>query len=636
MLSQDGHARFGGVVPEIAARAHLAHLPGLVTQVLRDAGLAPGDLGGVAATSGPGLIGGLIVGSGLGKGIALAAGLPFVAVNHLEAHALTARLTDGLAFPYLLLLVSGGHCQCVAVESVGRYRRLGGTIDDAVGEAFDKVGKLLGLPWPGGPALERLAAGGSGARYPLPRPLRGRPGCDFSFSGLKTAVAQLVAGFPPGPLPAAEAADIAASFQQAVADVMADRAAHALAMMPGVPLVVAGGVAANALLRVTLARVAEASGVALVAPPLRLCGDNAVMVAWAGIERLRLGLSRPAGHRAPPALAAGRDGRMNYRHAFHAGNFADCMKHAVLVWLLRALARKPAAFAVLDTHAGAGWYALDDGPAQRTGEWRAGIARLLDDPPAPLVDYVGLVKAKGFAPGPHWGRRPQTPLDFGTSDGTDEAENARFPKADRPLVGFGATPQSCRESTSIDPYPGSPALIRALLRPDDRLICCETHPEAAAALRRLFARDAQVSVHARDGWSALGALLPPAQKRGLVLIDPPYEQGGEHARLAAALATVAERFPAAIVAGWYPIKHLAPVRALHETIRLRGPRDTVAAELWLRDPTDPARLNGCGLLVRHPPWHWDDAWPPLLAALLDRLGNGEPGAGTRTVRLTDE
>jgi len=293
LLSQREHAAFGGVVPEIAARAHLAHLPGLVTDVLQQAGLRVGDLGGIAATTGPGLIGGLIVGSGLGKGIALASGLPFVAVNHLEAHALTARLTDGLDFPYLLLLVSGGHCQCVAVEAVGRYRRLGGTIDDAVGEAFDKVGKLLGLPWPGGPALERLATGGDPARYPFPRPLKGRPGCDFSFSGLKTAVAQVVATFPPGALPAQAAADIAASFQQAVADVMVDRAAHALAMLPGVPLVAAGGVAANTKLRATLDQVATAHGVRLVAPPLRLCGDNAVMVAWAGIERLRLGLTDP-------------------------------------------------------------------------------------------------------------------------------------------------------------------------------------------------------------------------------------------------------------------------------------------------------------------------------------------------------
>ena len=294
VLSQREHARFGGVVPEVAARAHLLHLPGLVTEVLGRAGLGPAGLGGVAATTGPGLIGGLIVGSGLGKGVALAAGLPFVAVNHLEAHALTARLTHGVAFPYLLLLVSGGHCQCVAAEAVGQYRRLGGTIDDAVGEAFDKVGKLLGLPWPGGPHVERLAAEGDPARWSFPRPLRGRPGCDFSFSGLKTAVAQAVAKFADGALPRQDACDLAAGFQAAVADVMADRARHALAVMPGATaLVVAGGVAANGAVRQALGGVAEQAGLPIVAPPLRLCGDNAVMVAWAGIERLRLGLADP-------------------------------------------------------------------------------------------------------------------------------------------------------------------------------------------------------------------------------------------------------------------------------------------------------------------------------------------------------
>ncbi len=296
VLSQQAdHAPFGGVVPEIAARAHLAHLPGLVQQAMREAGLHFGDLGGVAASCGPGLIGGLIVGAGMAKGLALGAGLPFVAVNHLEAHALTARLpglvAGGAPFPYLLLLLSGGHCQCVAVDGVGRYRRLGGTIDDAVGEAFDKVGKLLGLPWPGGPALERLAATGDAARHPFPQPLRGRAGCDFSFSGLKTAVAQRIAGLP-SPLPPQEAADIAAGFQRAVAAVLADRADHAMAMMPEARLlVVAGGVAANAAVRAALSGAAAAHGVALVAPPVRLCTDNAVMVAWAGIERLRLGLA---------------------------------------------------------------------------------------------------------------------------------------------------------------------------------------------------------------------------------------------------------------------------------------------------------------------------------------------------------
>jgi N6-L-threonylcarbamoyladenine synthase len=303
VLSQQEHAAFGGVVPEIAARAHLSHLPRLIAQVMGKAGLDYAALGGIAATAGPGLIGGLIVGAGIGKGLAIALQKPFVAVNHLEAHALTARLPglspQGAPFPYLLLLVSGGHCQCVAVEGVGQYRRLGGTIDDAVGEAFDKVAKMLGLGWPGGPALERLAASGDARRYPLPRPLLGRAGCDFSFSGLKTAVAQLLAGFPPGALPAVVAADIAASFQAATADVMADRVANALAMMPQARLlVVAGGVAANTALRTRLGALAAAKGVVLAAPPLRLCGDNAVMVAWAGIERLRLGWHDPMD--APP------------------------------------------------------------------------------------------------------------------------------------------------------------------------------------------------------------------------------------------------------------------------------------------------------------------------------------------------
>jgi len=282
VLSQEAeHAPFGGVVPEIAARAHLAYLPDLVRQAMGRAGLGFVDLGGVAASAGPGLIGGLIVGSQVAKGIALAAGLPYLAVNHLEAHALTALLPG---------IVVGG-----AVEDVGRYKRLGGTVDDAAGEAFDKVAKLLGLGWPGGPALERLAADGDPARYDFPRPMLGRAGCDFSFSGLKTAVAQVVGRLAAGPLPVQVAADLAASFQRAVADVMADRAAHAMAMMrdraPAAGLlVVAGGVAANGSVRAALGRAADAAGFRLVAPPVRLCTDNAVMVAWAGIERLRLGL----------------------------------------------------------------------------------------------------------------------------------------------------------------------------------------------------------------------------------------------------------------------------------------------------------------------------------------------------------
>lgn len=298
VLSQTDHARFGGVVPEIAARAHLHHLPGMVAAALEDAGARTADLGGVAATVGPGLIGGLIVGAGFAKGLALAHGLPFVAVNHLEAHALTARL-PGLSdtpvtFPYLALLLSGGHCQCVLVRGVGDHRVLGGTIDDAVGEAFDKAAKLLGLPWPGGPALERLAREGDPARHALPRPLLGRPGCAFSFSGLKTAVANVVAKFPPGPLRRQDAADIAAAFQDSVAAVLADRATHAMRMVAaeGARLIVAaGGVAANGAVRAALAGAAARQGFALLAPPPRLCGDNAVMVAWTGIERLRLGLS---------------------------------------------------------------------------------------------------------------------------------------------------------------------------------------------------------------------------------------------------------------------------------------------------------------------------------------------------------
>ena len=297
------HAPFGGVVPEIAARAHLEHLPRLAERVLREAGVAAAELSGVAATAGPGLIGGLVVGASFGKGMALAHGLPFVAVNHLEAHALTATL-PGLAFPpvefpYLLLLLSGGHCQCVAVEAVGRYRRLGTTLDDAVGEAFDKSAKLLGLPWPGGPALERLAArGGEPGRVPLPRPLLGRPGCDFSWSGLKTAVAQAVARLPVD-APEGAKADIAAAFQAAVADVLADRAARALGMLPAATaLVIAGGVAANAAVRTALGAAAAERGLPMAAPPPRFCTDNAVMVAWAGVRRLRLGLSDPLDH--PP------------------------------------------------------------------------------------------------------------------------------------------------------------------------------------------------------------------------------------------------------------------------------------------------------------------------------------------------
>jgi N6-L-threonylcarbamoyladenine synthase len=292
------HAAFGGVVPEIAARAHLVALAPMVADAMREATTGFADLAAIAATAGPGLIGGLIIGSGFAKGAAIASAKPYLAINHLEAHALTARL-PGLSpsapdFPYLLLLVSGGHCQCVAVLGVGKYRRLGSTLDDAVGEAFDKTAKLLGLPYPGGPALEAIAAEGDPKAFDLPRPLLRREGCDFSFSGLKTAVAQLVAGHGSGALPRQFVADVAASFQEAVADIMADRLGHALAMLAEASsVIIAGGVAANLSLRARLAAVTAERGKRLIAPPQRLCTDNAVMVAWAGIERLRIGISDP-------------------------------------------------------------------------------------------------------------------------------------------------------------------------------------------------------------------------------------------------------------------------------------------------------------------------------------------------------
>lgn len=287
------HRPFGGVVPEIAARAHLAHMRELVCLALDDAGAKLEDVSGIAATCGPGLIGGVMVGAMMGKALAAARGLPFVAVNHLEAHGLTARLTHQVEFPYLLLLVSGGHCQILLARGVGDFRCLGTTIDDAVGECFDKAAKLLGLGYPGGPAIERAAAAGNPKAFDLPRPLLGRPGCDFSFSGLKTAVRQLVEAH--GDLSGSFAADAAASLQAAIADILFDRARHAFEALrrEGVAvsaLVLGGGVAANQFLRQALDRVALDFGVSCLAPPVSLCTDNGVMVAWAGLERLRLGL----------------------------------------------------------------------------------------------------------------------------------------------------------------------------------------------------------------------------------------------------------------------------------------------------------------------------------------------------------
>ncbi|OFX01518.1 MAG: tRNA (adenosine(37)-N6)-threonylcarbamoyltransferase complex transferase subunit TsaD [Alphaproteobacteria bacterium RIFCSPHIGHO2_12_FULL_66_14] len=282
------HRRFGGVVPEIAARAHLEHLDGLVGQALAEAGLGLGDLDAIAATGGPGLIGGVLVGVMTAKALAFAHDKPFLAINHLEGHALTVRLTEDVAFPYLLLLVSGGHCQLLTVQGPGDFTRLGTTIDDAVGECFDKTAKLLGLGFPGGPAVEAAALGGDPQRFALPRPMWRKPGCDFSFSGLKTAVRQTVEKMDRGDSRAV--ADLCASFQRTVGDVLADRCANALAVAPLPTLVVAGGVAANVYLRGRLEALAASHGARLVAPPVRLCTDNGAMIAWAGLERLRLGL----------------------------------------------------------------------------------------------------------------------------------------------------------------------------------------------------------------------------------------------------------------------------------------------------------------------------------------------------------
>ena len=321
VLSQiELHQPYGGIVPEIAARAHLDHLDGLIARALAQAGAKFEDLSAVAATGGPGLIGGVIVGVMTAKAIAFARGLPFIAVNHLEGHALSVRLSHGIEFPYLLLLVSGGHCQLLVVEGVGRYRRLGTTIDDAVGEAFDKTAKLLGLGYPGGPEIEKAAQTGDPTRYPLPRPLKGRPGCDFSFAGLKTAIRQLVDKLGPEHLDARTIADVAASFQTAVADVLVDRTANAIERFHrlhphGSSLVVAGGVAANKALRARLGALAAAKGLSLVAPPMGLCTDNAAMIAWAGLEHMQRGHVDsldfaprprwPLDPAAPPAPGAG-------------------------------------------------------------------------------------------------------------------------------------------------------------------------------------------------------------------------------------------------------------------------------------------------------------------------------------------
>jgi N6-L-threonylcarbamoyladenine synthase len=299
----EAHRPFGGVVPEIAARAHVEILPGLIRQVLAEADVSISEIDAIAATAGPGLIGGVMVALLAGKGLSLSSGKPLVAVNHLEGHALSPRLVDpDLQFPYLLLLASGGHCQLLEVRGVGDYSRLATTIDDAAGEAFDKAAKLLGLPYPGGPAIEELAKDGDPQAVPLPRPLVDSGEPHFSFAGLKSAVQRAVAAGTHKP------ADIAASFQQAVVDCMVDRTSLALEKSDAPTLVVAGGVAANRALRSALAELATDKGRAFSVPPGWLCTDNAAMIAWAGAERLAAGkcdgLDAPARARWPLDEAA--------------------------------------------------------------------------------------------------------------------------------------------------------------------------------------------------------------------------------------------------------------------------------------------------------------------------------------------
>ena len=286
----DDHAQYGGVVPEIAARAHAELADTVVARALDASGLNLGDMDAIAATSGPGLIGGVLVGMMTGKALAMASGKPYLPINHLEGHALSPRIGAECPFPYLLLLVSGGHCQILEVRDLGDYKRLGSTIDDAAGEAFDKTAKLMGLGFPGGPALEKIARQGDPKSVPLPRPLLNRPGLDMSFAGLKTAAARAIEAEP---LTQERKANIAASFQNAVAEILATKASRALAQFqthePTKRLVVAGGVAANATIRAALLDMAQSQNADLICPPLRHCTDNAVMIALAGAEHYKNG-----------------------------------------------------------------------------------------------------------------------------------------------------------------------------------------------------------------------------------------------------------------------------------------------------------------------------------------------------------
>jgi len=326
LLSQEEHKAFGGVVPEIAARQHLEHIDEIIDHCFKQAGIEPAAIDAVAASSGPGLIGGVVVGVMAAKALALALNKPFVAVNHLEGHALCARLSNDVAYPYLLLLVSGGHCQILIVKGVGQYERLGTTIDDAAGEAFDKVAKMLGLGYPGGPMIEKTAATGDETRFSFPRPLMNSNDCNMSFSGLKTAVRKLIESYSPDAnpdhaiIPGKDVADIAACFQYAATDCLIRKLQKAVVIFKqkypeGKDLVVSGGVAANTNLRNKLKALAANVGLTFSAPPVRFCTDNGVMIAWAGLERFAAGYVNdldfkprprwPLDENAPKAAGAG-------------------------------------------------------------------------------------------------------------------------------------------------------------------------------------------------------------------------------------------------------------------------------------------------------------------------------------------
>lgn len=327
LLTQlDEHKPFGGVVPEIAARSHLEHIDEIIEHTFKNAGLKPQDVDAIAAASGPGLIGGVVVGVMAAKAMCLALNKPFVAVNHLEGHALAARLTGDVRYPYLLLLVSGGHCQILIVKGVGNFERLGTTIDDAAGEAFDKVSKMLGLGYPGGPIIEKLAAVGNSRRFVLPKPLFNSGDCNLSFSGLKTAVRKIIESYSPDGilehaiLPEQDVADICAGFQFTVTECLCQKLEKAIAYFKqhypeGKDLVVSGGVAANTFLRTRLELLAQARDMEFSAPPIRFCTDNGVMIAWAGLERFQNGYTNeldfkprprwPLDENAPKAAGAG-------------------------------------------------------------------------------------------------------------------------------------------------------------------------------------------------------------------------------------------------------------------------------------------------------------------------------------------